>query len=101
MSTGPGSISSNHSEVCALCGSGHTLTFHHLIPKTCHKNKWFRKNFELTDMRERGIVVCRKCHSFIHKQFSEKELGREFNTLDKLANNERIKKFVVWKVKQK
>ena len=86
---------------CALCGSNKLLTFHHLIPRTLHRNKWFRKNFELTDMRERGITLCRKCHSFIHKQFSEKELGREFNSLEKLAGDERVQKFVSWARKQR
>ncbi len=52
-------------------------------------------------MRERGIDICRKCHSFLHKQFSEKELGRELNTLEAINNNEQIKKYVAWAKKQK
>ena len=81
---------------CALCESPYRLTFHHLIPKTCHSNKWFRKHFGVADMRERGVVLCRKCHSFIHKKFSEKYLGRELNTLDKLQQNEQVAKYVKW-----
>ncbi|WP_246119318.1 hypothetical protein [Aliikangiella coralliicola] len=78
----------------------HLLTFHHLIPKSCHSNKWFKKNFTKEEMTNRGIVVCRKCHSFIHRQFSEKELGRDFNTLDKLMENETIKNYIPWAIKQ-
>ncbi|BFM08843.1 hypothetical protein [Halioxenophilus aromaticivorans] len=85
---------------CALCGAQHTLTFHHLIPRSQHKNKWFRKNFDLTDMRERGIILCRSCHSFIHKQFSEKQLGREFNSLADLLANEAVQRHIIWAKKQ-
>jgi len=87
---------SSKAESCVLCGSQYGITFHHLIPKTCHTNKWFKKNFSMEDMRERGIDVCRKCHSFIHKQFSEKQLGRELNTLEKLTANEQIANYVKW-----
>ena len=81
---------------CTMCGSDQRITFHHLIPRTCHRNNWFRKHFDLQDMRERGIDVCRRCHSFIHRQFPEKTLGRELNTLEKLLANERIAAYVAW-----
>jgi len=84
------------SEHCALCGSSTLVTFHHLIPRTCHRNKWFKKHYDKTDMRERGIYICRRCHSFIHKKFSEKVLGRELNTLEKLLENRVIAKYVQW-----
>ena len=87
-------------EICVLCGSPNRITFHHLIPKTCQKNKWFKKHFTKEDMIERGILVCRKCHSFIHKQFSEKHLGRELNTLDKIQDNDVIKRYLVWAKKR-
>ncbi len=88
-------------ETCALCSRQRPTTFHHLIPRKCHTNKWFKKNFDTDDMRSRGIDVCRPCHSFIHKQFSEKELGREFNTLEKLLAHETISTYIVWARKQK
>ena len=83
-------------KLCVLCGSDRLVTFHHLIPRTCHSNKWFKKNFDSREMRERGINVCRKCHSFIHKKFSEKYLGREFNTLEKIKEHEIIQAYVKW-----
>ncbi|NNJ92479.1 MAG: hypothetical protein HKP55_12460 [Gammaproteobacteria bacterium] len=88
------------SDSCALCGTDQQITYHHLIPKTCHKNKWFKKNFAMADMRERQIPVCRKCHSFVHKHYSEKVLGRELNTLEKLLGEEKLQKFIIWKRKQ-
>ncbi len=52
-------------------------------------------------MRERGINLCESCHKFIHKKFSEKELGRDYNTLDALIENPIIKKHALWASKQK
>lgn len=86
----------NKPSICILCGSPNRITFHHLIPKTCHSNKWFKKNFTKIEMQERGIDVCRKCHSFIHKKFSEKYLGRELNTLEKLLENDIVAKYLIW-----
>jgi len=87
-------------ETCALCGTDKLITYHHLIPKSCHKNKWFKKRFNADEMRERHIMICRKCHSFIHKQYSEKHLGRELNTLEQILAEEKVRKFIAWKVKQ-
>lgn len=81
---------------CALCGRQRPLTFHHLIPRTCHSNKWFKKRFSRDDMHSRGIDVCRNCHSFIHQQFSEKQLGRMYNTLEALQAHEAVQRFVRW-----
>ena len=88
-------------ENCALCGSDKQITYHHLIPKTCHNNKWFKKNFDIDDMRNRHIMICRKCHFFIHKHYSEKHLGRELNTLELILAEEQVRKFIGWKKKQR
>lgn len=87
------------SKHCALCGSNQFITFHHLIPKSCHGNKWFRKHFDKHDMQERGVDICRRCHSFIHSKFTEKDLGRELNTLAKLIENEIIHNYLRWATK--
>ena len=48
------------------------------------------------------ISVCRDCHREIHSLVpKEKELGRYFNTLDKLLAHEEIGKFVQWVASQK
>lgn len=85
---------------CVICGTTAMITFHHLIPKTCHSNKWFKKNFTREQMLHNGIDICRDCHSFLHSKFSEKHLGRELNTLEKLLNHEEIMKYAVWARKQ-
>ena len=83
-------------KTCVLCGSKHYITFHHLIPKSCHRNKWFRKNYNKDDMTERGIDICRRCHSYLHKKFPEKILGRELNTLEKILANETVGNYLAW-----
>ena len=48
------------------------------------------------------VSLCRPCHSAIHELIpDEKELGREFNTLEKLLSHPPIEKFVCWVKKQK
>ncbi len=86
---------------CELCGRPRHLTFHHLIPRTCHSNKWFRKRFSREEMSSRGLDLCRQCHSYIHDRFDEKELGRELNTRDTLLSHDKVFRFVQWVRKQK
>ena len=81
---------------CALCGRHKPLTFHHLIPRTCHSNKWFKKRFTKTEMKSRGVDLCSDCHHHIHALFTEKELGRNLNTLAALSSDEEVTKFVDW-----
>ena len=48
------------------------------------------------------ISVCRDCHREIHNLIpKEKELGRNFNTVDKLLEHQEIGKFVQWVAGQK
>ena len=86
---------------CKLCNRVKKLTFHHLIPVTLHKNKWFKKNFNKIDMTTLGLMLCRDCHRFLHDTFKPKELGRELNTEDKLIGNEKVSKFVNFVIKKK
>lgn len=72
-----------------------------MIPRSCHRNKWFKKRFTREHMRE-TIDLCRDCHSAVHDLIpSEKELGRDFNTLDKLLEHPAIAQYVAWIKKQK
>ena len=84
---------------CDLCKRDSQLSFHHLIPRTLHSNKWFKKNFTKEEMNS-GINLCSDCHSAIHRFISEKELGRNYNTVDKLMEDEKVKGFVEWVAKR-
>jgi hypothetical protein len=76
-------------------------TEHHLIPSTLHSNKWFKKRYARQQMRE-TVDLCPDCHGAIHELIpNEKELGRHYNTREKLLAHEGIGKFVAWVMKQK
>ncbi len=81
---------------CKLCKREDlSTTRHHLIPRTVHKNKWFKKNFETHQMHE-TVDLCRDCHREIHRQIPEKEMGRHYNSIDKLLTHEKVLNFVRW-----
>lgn len=86
---------------CELCERELPTTEHHLIPKKNHSNKWFKKNFDKKDMKNRKINVCDDCHSAIHKFIpNEKELGKKYNTIEKLLSYSKLVEFIEWIKKQ-
>ena len=83
--------------LCRLCGCEESDNFHHLIPRSVHSNKWFRKRFT-RDQMSQGIDVCRQCHRAIHDLVpDEKELGRHYNTAKKLLGHPEVARYVEWK----
>ena len=88
---------------CDLCGrrTRRGTTEHHLIPRTCHSNKWFKKRYTRAQMQA-TIGVCSDCHRAIHDLVpDEKDLGRHFNTLDALQTHPEIGKYLAWIKKRK
>jgi len=81
--------------LCVLCGVDEVYSRHHLIPKTVHSNKWFKKNFSREQMNE-TISICRQCHSMINT-LDPKEIGRNFNTIEKLLEHPTLAKYIAWK----
>lgn len=82
---------------CELCKSEVAYNFHHFIPRTTHSNKWFKKNYTREEMRE-GLDICKGCHKTLHNLIpSEKVMGREFNTREKLLAHAEVAKYVKWK----
>ena len=81
---------------CELCKRGEIeTTRHHLIPRTTHKNKKTKKETEHED-RIKTVPLCRPCHSQIHRIFTEKQLEREWNTIELLLTHPDVIKFVRW-----
>jgi len=79
---------------CELCKREKELTFHHFIPRCLHKNKWFKKIFTREEMNM-GIDICKEdCHKEIHKLINEKEMGRSFNTIQKLMRHTKVKRYI-------
>lgn len=73
---------------CPLCERplGTIWDEHHLVPKT----------FKGTET----VLIHKICHNKIHSVFTERELAKHYNTIERLLENEHIQTFVEW-VKKK
>lgn len=85
---------------CCTCKRETALTFHHLIPRKMHRRTHFKKHFTREQLQA-GIMLCRVCHSGIHKRYSEMQLAKLFNTELLLKNNTELERFFTWVSKQK
>ena len=90
---------SKHGE-CGLCQRITALTFHHLIPRKLHRRKRFVKRYS-RDQLNAGIMLCRRCHSGIHRLYDEMELGSRLNTRSALQADPAIARHVAWVARQK
>lgn len=85
---------------CELCEREvPKVTRHHLIPRSQHRNKWFKKNFSAEQMQQ-TVKLCQACHREIHKRIDEKHLGRSFNSLEQLHAHPGLANFLIWLRKQ-
>ena len=81
---------------CGLCGrTVERLTRHHLVPRTRHKNKRNKKTFGRQEIH-RTVGLCPPCHRHIHTVLDNKELERDYNTIESLKSHPDIQKFVAW-----
>ena len=81
---------------CELCGRPvQRLTRHHLVPRTRHKNKKNKKTFDRREIHH-TVGLCSPCHRHIHTVLHNKELERDYNTLEALKSHPDVEKFVVW-----
>lgn len=87
---------------CELCGRLKPLSFHHLIPRHCHRKPRYRRRYTLDEMRRRGLYLCSLCHGGIHDLIpDEDELGARYNTRESLLAHEGVARHVEWARKQK
>jgi hypothetical protein len=96
----PARASSQALTRCATCGRERPLTFHHLIPRKVHRRNFYRRNFDRATLN-RGIYLCRPCHSGIHRTYDEMTLARHFNTLEDLLADERLSRHFAWVARQR
>lgn len=80
-------------EKCELCGATSNLTKHHLIPKVKTKN-----NNKYKEVKNDTIIICTMCHSTIHATYTESELRDSLNTLEKIIQDIRIHKYLLWRI---
>lgn len=63
---------------------------HHLIPKT-FKGKRIENNM---------VMLHKACHQKVHSVFSERELDNHYHSIERIMENEDMKKFAKWVAKQ-
>lgn len=85
---------------CCTCQRHTALTFHHLIPRKMHRRTHFKKHYT-RDQLQQGIMMCRLCHTGLHKRFSEMELAKSLSSLEALQQHEDLQGFFAWVSKQK
>ncbi len=81
--------------ICALCGREEEVTRHHLVPRCRHANKRNKREFDRATVRQTA-PFCRPCHRQVHAVLTEKELEREWNTVEKLRAHPEIARFLAW-----
>lgn len=86
-------------ELCQLQYDDKDTNFHHLIPKSLHKNKYIVKHFKNIDLNKYGLTLCKGCHNKIHSCIAEKDLALRFNSLSLLKQHNDIKTWLIWKYK--
>ncbi|MFK7808532.1 MAG: HNH endonuclease [Saprospiraceae bacterium] len=72
---------------CPICKRSletKNISKHHLIPKS--------KGGKHGDT----VMLHNICHQKIHSLFTEKELAKELNTIEKLLEKEELQKFIKW-----
>lgn len=52
--------------LCELCQTDAATSRHHLIPRTLHSNKWFKRRYTRQEMQQ-GVNLCGDCHRAIHR----------------------------------
>ena len=77
-------------DLCPLCQRtlAEPMSKHHRIP------------LSQGGTGEDFVMMHRICHSKVHSVFNEKELARNYNSIEKILESEDIQKFVNW-VKKK
>ena len=78
---------------CQLCDRDvKKLTVHHLVPRQTVKRK----------QADSGptINICSPCHRQIHSLYTNLELAKHLNTIDKLQSEPKMRKFLGWIKKQ-
>lgn len=85
-----------HAEGCALCGRSASLTRHHLIPRSQHGRRRFRRRFSRETMRESILWLCRPCHSHVHRVLGERELAEHYHSREALLTHPDIHRFADW-----
>ncbi len=80
---------------CSLCEREEVLTRHHLIPRCRHHNRRNKRDVP-RELAHETIGLCPPCHKQVHALLTEKELEREWNTIEKLRSHPELSRFIAW-----
>jgi len=88
---------------CEMCERKMPLTFHHLFPKKLHKKLASSESDGIPKelLRTVGIMICRPCHSMLHRTFDHELLAGELNSLEAIMERPETQKWVQWAAKQR
>lgn len=77
-------VLTNNEDPCPICDRPLETYWdeHHLIPKT-FKGK-------------ETVLIHKMCHRKIHSVFTERELAKYYNTIERILEHEHIQTFVKW-----
>ncbi|TMW70631.1 HNH endonuclease [Alteribacter natronophilus] len=79
----------NHRGTCELCQrEGVRLTEHHLIPK--EEGGTFLET----------VMLCPPCHRQIHNLYTNREIALRLGSIERLRDDDKIRKFLKWIRKQ-
>jgi hypothetical protein len=65
-----------------------------------HRRSFFKKHYTKEE-RQQGVMICRQCHSGIHKFYDEMTLAKELNSLSLLKEDPQLATFFHWVSKQR
>ena len=93
---------------CELCEKQMPLTAHHLYPKDQHKRLVKQKkntgqNYAFTAAFLSGhtAMICRQCHSAIHKMFTNRQLADRYYSIELLCEEDKVIRWVEYARKQR
>ena len=90
----------DESGTCPMCHREDILlTRHHLRPRQLH-SQLMKKGLSRELLNECALI-CRPCHSAVHRAKSNAELAKEFYTLESIATIPQIQTWVRWAGKQR
>ncbi|WP_239495347.1 hypothetical protein [Salinicola halophilus] len=72
------------------------MTRHHLIPRTLHRKPRYRKRHDREHLQTAVLMVCRPCHSHLHRTLSERELADHYASREALLSHPEIRTFADW-----
>lgn len=93
---------------CEMCTRVMPLTFHHLIPRETHGkyiNKALPEGVEGEPTRvflnHHGMMVCRQCHTHIHRLMPNDALAARLNTKERVLADPSVQRHVEFACRQK